>query len=117
MHDIEMGIYRRFGRYRDRDEASADLLEYLRLISSHYVGITSVDLGSDPEDGSLSYVNSEHVQMLSNFTSLKTLSLSWCFNVSDARPISSLTYARLLRNLVYAARRSTTQAFLQSQLR
>ena len=30
----------------DKEEARAKLLEYLRLISSHYVGITSVDLGS-----------------------------------------------------------------------
>ena len=73
---IRIRTHVRFGRLANKDEASAKLLEYLRLISLHYVGITSVDLGFDSEDGRISYVNNEHVQMLSNFPLLKTLSLA-----------------------------------------
>ena len=88
---IQISMHSRFDRMEDKDEARAKLLEYLSLISSHYVGITSVDLGSDSEDDRVFYFNNEHVQMLSNFPLLKTLDLSRCCNVTDVRPLLSLT--------------------------
>ena len=41
-------------------------------------------MGSDSEDGRVSYVNNEHVEMLSNFPLLKMLTLAECSNVSAA---------------------------------
>ena len=52
----------------DKVEAiSAELLEYLRLISSHFVGIISVDLGYGTKFDHVCHVNNEHVQLLPNF--------------------------------------------------
>ena len=39
----------------------------------------------------VAYVKNEHVQMLSRFPSLKVTSFSMCNEVTDVRPLSSLT--------------------------
>jgi len=45
MRRIQISTHGRFGRMANKDEASAELLECLRLISSHYVGINLGRLG------------------------------------------------------------------------
>ena len=42
-------------------------------------------------NSSVDYVKNEHVQMLASFRLLKTLSLASCHDVTDVRPLSSLT--------------------------
>ena len=108
MGRLKLSTHARFGRMANKEEASSVLLEYLRLISAHYPGTTSIDLGTS-NNSSVDYVKNEHVQMLANFRSLTTLSLKCCRNVTDVRPLSSLT---LLQDLNLYSTKITAEGLL-----
>ena len=104
---FKLSTHARFGRMANKKKASSGLLEYLRLISAHYPGTTSIDLGDT--DKPVDFVKNKHVQMLANFRSLTTLGLKFCHEVTDVRPLSSLT---LLQDLNLCSTKITAEGLL-----
>ena len=88
---LKLRPWERFKRVHEEEgeeAASSQLGEYLRQAAQHFPGISDIELGH--EDWA-DFVTNAHVQMLASFPCLKKLSLMLCREVTDVRPLSSLT--------------------------